>query len=253
MKDLMRTCLMKVKSMETEFYYMSELDYSQEIAILNASNHNNLVIFGPPGTGKSQTITNVIADNLAKGKRVLMVSQKRAALDVIYNRLGSIQDKAILIHDANLGKKEFYAKNIRLFEQFETKYGVEFHYKNRREQVSPKGDSKAKSNIRKLSKKIDDFIDEMNLVYEFLYTKNEHGFTGQEMLLNSIDSSELSSNDPKLNKVRKLFKKLVYNKLTIKDIALMQEKQKEIRSIDSLREYHSLKDKHPLLTKLNKK
>lgn len=241
------------QSKETDFYYMSELDYSQEIAILNAGKHSNLVIFGPPGTGKSQTITNIIADSLAKGKRVLMVSQKRAALDVIYNRLGSIQDKAVLIHDANIGKKEFYAKNVRLFEKFETKYGVEFHYKNRREQISPEGHLLAKSDIKKLSKDIDAFVDEMNLVYEFLYTKNIHGFTGQEMLLKSIDSSELSSNDPKLNKVRRLFKKLVYNKLSIEDIVLIQEKQKDIRSIDSLREYNELGHKHPLLTNLNSK
>jgi hypothetical protein len=47
----------------------------------------NLVIQGPPGTGKSQTITNIIANALAEGKRVLFLSEKQAALDVVKRRL----------------------------------------------------------------------------------------------------------------------------------------------------------------------
>ena len=44
-------------------------------------------IFGPPGTGKSQTITNIIGDHLARGQRVLFVCDKRTALDVVNNRM----------------------------------------------------------------------------------------------------------------------------------------------------------------------
>jgi len=47
----------------------------------------SLVVQGPPGTGKSQTIVNIIADALRRGQRVLFVSEKRAALDVVYRRL----------------------------------------------------------------------------------------------------------------------------------------------------------------------
>ena len=50
----------------------------------------NLVIHGPPGTGKSQTIANIIGDHLAKGERVLLVCDKRTALDVVKNRLDHI-------------------------------------------------------------------------------------------------------------------------------------------------------------------
>lgn len=98
------------KISEKDFYYISELDFSQEKAIKKAEFSDALVIYGPPGTGKSQTIANLIADNLAKGKKVLMVSEKRAALDVIYNRLSKINSKIVLIHDAQKGKKEFYEK-----------------------------------------------------------------------------------------------------------------------------------------------
>ncbi|TWI67730.1 AAA domain-containing protein [Pseudoduganella lurida] len=65
-------------------------DSSQLRAICVAGSGRNLVIEGPPGTGKSQTITNLIAHLLATGKRVLFVSEKMAALDVVHRRLGAI-------------------------------------------------------------------------------------------------------------------------------------------------------------------
>ncbi len=62
-------------------------DYSQLIAIADAQDGLNLVIHGPPGTGKSQTIANVISTCIAEGKSVLFVSEKTAALDVVKRRL----------------------------------------------------------------------------------------------------------------------------------------------------------------------
>jgi very-short-patch-repair endonuclease len=65
-------------------------DSSQLRAICVASEGKNLVIEGPPGTGKSQTITNLIAHLLASGKTVLFVSEKMAALEVVHRRLNSL-------------------------------------------------------------------------------------------------------------------------------------------------------------------
>ncbi|KXW57348.1 RecBCD enzyme subunit RecD [Ferrovum myxofaciens] len=65
-------------------------DSSQLRAICAASGKKNLVIEGPPGTGKSQTITNLIAHLLATGKTVLFVSEKMAALEVVHRRLNSL-------------------------------------------------------------------------------------------------------------------------------------------------------------------
>jgi hypothetical protein len=64
-----------------------EADSSQQCAIAGIAAGQHAVIHGPPGTGKSQTITNLIATLVANGKRVLFVAEKRAALEVVQQRL----------------------------------------------------------------------------------------------------------------------------------------------------------------------
>jgi very-short-patch-repair endonuclease len=66
---------------------IQDADASQHSALVDVMRGKNLVIQGPPGTGKSQTITNIIANALAEGKRVLFLSEKQAALDVVKRRL----------------------------------------------------------------------------------------------------------------------------------------------------------------------
>tara|TARA_B100000953_G_scaffold289860_1_gene274321 strand:+ start:4378 stop:10155 length:5778 start_codon:yes stop_codon:yes gene_type:complete len=65
-------------------------DSSQMAAVLSAANGNSFVLQGPPGTGKSQTIANMIAHCIGIGKRVLFVSEKKVALEVVYRRLQEI-------------------------------------------------------------------------------------------------------------------------------------------------------------------
>ena len=62
-------------------------DSSQLAAVLAAAEGRDFVLIGPPGTGKSQTITNIIADQLGRGRTVLFVAEKSAALDVVHRRL----------------------------------------------------------------------------------------------------------------------------------------------------------------------
>ncbi|PJX21131.1 DNA helicase [Advenella sp. S44] len=62
-------------------------DSSQLAAVVAAAERRDFVLIGPPGTGKSQTITNIIADQLARGRTVLFVAEKAAALDVVQRRL----------------------------------------------------------------------------------------------------------------------------------------------------------------------
>ncbi len=66
---------------------IQDADASQHSALVDVMQGENLVIQGPPGTGKSQTITNIIANALAKGKTVLFLAEKQAALEVVKRRL----------------------------------------------------------------------------------------------------------------------------------------------------------------------
>ena len=84
-------------------------DATQDAAVALARTGRSFIIQGPPGTGKSQTITDLIADYAARGKRVLFVCEKRAALDVVFHRLGQagLDGLSCIIHDLQEDKKGF--------------------------------------------------------------------------------------------------------------------------------------------------
>jgi hypothetical protein len=88
-------------------------DSSQLSAVMAAANGKDFVLIGPPGTGKSQTIANVVAQCLAEGKTVLLVSEKIVALDVVYRRLRDVKlgDFCLELHSNR-------AKKTEVLEQF---------------------------------------------------------------------------------------------------------------------------------------
>lgn len=89
-------------------YHIMDADPSQIAVIEDVKAGRNLVVEGPPGTGKSQTITNVIAELLAAGKSVLFVSEKMAALKVVKDRLdrGKLGNYCLELHSRKSNKKE---------------------------------------------------------------------------------------------------------------------------------------------------
>ncbi len=100
----------KAKKKAPETYAVRMMDYAQSEVLKKVNEMGNMVIYGPPGTGKSQTIVNIISDAICKHKRVLVVSQKKAALDVVFNRLGLLNAKAMYINDEYKEKKSFYER-----------------------------------------------------------------------------------------------------------------------------------------------
>lgn len=88
-------------------YHIVNADSSQISVIEDVKSGKNLVVEGPPGTGKSQTITNLIAELLMMGKSVLFVSEKMAALQVVKKRLDTIGlgDMCLEIHSHKAQKK----------------------------------------------------------------------------------------------------------------------------------------------------
>ena len=91
-----------------EWHEVVDSDSSQEEAILLSKLGVSFVMQGPPGTGKSQTITNIIAEALADGKKVLFVSEKAAALQVVLKRLTEVglDDFCLSLHNYKANKKE---------------------------------------------------------------------------------------------------------------------------------------------------
>lgn len=87
-------------------------DSSQLAAVMAAAAGHDFVLEGPPGTGKSQTITNIIAHCLAHGKRVLFVAEKRAALDVVHRRLreDGLEPFCLELHSNKTGKADVLAQ-----------------------------------------------------------------------------------------------------------------------------------------------
>lgn len=73
-----------------ELHHVVDADSSQTVVIAEAASGRSLVVKGPPGTGKSQTITNIIASAVARGKKVLFVAEKMAALEVVHRRLKQV-------------------------------------------------------------------------------------------------------------------------------------------------------------------
>ncbi len=89
-------------------------DASQLFAIGKAAQGESFVLHGPPGTGKSQTITTLIANALAQGKSVLFVAEKMAALEVVQKRLSKIGlgDFCLELH-SNKAKKRYVLDQLR--------------------------------------------------------------------------------------------------------------------------------------------
>ncbi len=91
-----------------EDFSILDADATQRRCIEAARQGQSYVMQGPPGTGKSQTIANVISDAIARGKRVLFVSEKAAALDVVHKRLAreGLDEFCLLLHGEHAARRE---------------------------------------------------------------------------------------------------------------------------------------------------
>ncbi len=95
-----------------------DADSSQQRALLAVKTGHDLALEGPPGTGKSQTIANLIAGALADGRSVLFVSEKMAALQVVYGRLATLglHDFCLELHSNKANKRAVIAELARVLD-----------------------------------------------------------------------------------------------------------------------------------------
>ena len=159
----------KNKKYDERVYTINDLDYAQESAIQKLNESGNMVIYGPPGTGKSQTIVNIISDALCKNKKVLVVSQKKAALDVVYNRLKNLNSKCMFITDAEKNKVAFYERCNQMHQAVMSGGKVV---------VSKDDFDKVENNIKAETR-------ELQIISDTLFSKTPFGLSLQEMYTNS--------------------------------------------------------------------
>jgi hypothetical protein len=100
-------------------YQVLDADSSQRVSIEYALRGQSFVMKGPPGTGKSQTIANMIAECIANGKSVLFVSDKMAALEVVYKRLSEVglAHFCLELHSSKANKQQVVAELKRSLDE----------------------------------------------------------------------------------------------------------------------------------------
>ncbi len=98
----------EIKEVHQDYALIDDADSSQHSALIDVMKGKNLVIEGPPGTGKSQTITNLIATAMLAGKKVLFVAEKLAALEVVKRRLdkAGLGDFCLELHSHKSQKRK---------------------------------------------------------------------------------------------------------------------------------------------------
>jgi hypothetical protein len=118
-------------------------DSSQLEAILAAEEGQSFVLDGPPGTGKSQTIANMIVNFMYRGKKVLFVAEKEVALEVVKKRLDDLNlgSFCLEIHSAKANKKDVLNQLAKALEVGQTKvpstfFGQALDLKNKRESLN---------------------------------------------------------------------------------------------------------------------
>ncbi len=154
-----------------------ELDVWQEKALKTIKSGNSLIVQGPPGTGKSQLICNLISDFIARGKSVLLVCQKKAALDIVYDRLKekSLSEFMGLMHDFKNDRKTIY-------EQVASQIDRLHEYQQRNNSLDS---IQLERTFLQSSRAIDQLAEELEEFKFALYNDKECGKSVKELYLTS--------------------------------------------------------------------
>ncbi|NQZ75408.1 MAG: DUF4011 domain-containing protein [Ekhidna sp.] len=163
------------------------LDAYQEQALKEIKKGNSMVVQGPPGTGKSQLISNLICDFIARGKNVLLVCQKRAALDVVYSRLKEkdVHDFVALVHDFKNDRKPIYEQIDQQIESIDV-------YKGKNNSLDA---IQLERGFLQASRRIDQIVEELQDFKDALFDESECGKSVKELYLTSNpDEAHFSMN-----------------------------------------------------------
>lgn len=162
---------------EDQTFTPFKMDAYQENVIKAIKKGNSAVVQGPPGTGKSQLICNLVADYIARGKNVLVVSQKRAALDVVFERLKEkeLNDFIGLLHDFKNDRKSIYEQLEGQMDRLEDYQSIN----NSLDAIQ------LERNFLKTSRRIDQLDEELSEFKESLFDESECALSVKELYLTS--------------------------------------------------------------------
>ena len=210
---------------EKDIAYINSVNSAQEQVMAAMEWMDELVVQGPPGTGKSQVITSLITDAVNKGKTVLMVSEKKTALDVVYSRLGHLSKYVMMIDDVT--NKDLFYDQLR----------------NMLDLPSNK-DTEAKD-TGPISEEIDRYIDELTRIADGMYSPNDFGIEPYRMysLVKKVDL-----NDAKEFERYTLLKENISQSLMLvryPDLLRTYERFKDRGVISNLRTYYQCLDTAP--------
>lgn len=152
-----------------------ELDAHQEKALGLIKKGNSMIVQGPPGTGKSQLISNLICDYIARGKNILVVCQKKAALDVVFNRLKEkeLHDFVGLVHDFKNDRKDIFLQIANQIDKID-------EYKQKNNSLDA---IQLERTFQQASRKIDQSIEELEEFKKLLFDDSECGKSIKELYL----------------------------------------------------------------------
>lgn len=196
---------------DEEIYYVNKLNQEQlkALKIINQPKIRNLAIWGPPGTGKSQTIISIIYDSIIKNKTCAVIAEKLAALDVIYNRLPELHYLTLKVTDLT-NKNNFYQQISEAINYYE-KLNEENNF--------------YKTNIKELKKQHHELLNKLNtLDINKKISEADNLTTLQLMKKINIVKINISEID--------IEKKLIINKL------IQNIKQKSLTITEIINYYH---------------
>lgn len=171
--EFIEACDVDKKIDPENFYAPLNADSSQIIAIDASSNGKDFVLEGPPGTGKSETIANMIAHNIAIGRKVLFVSEKMAALDVVYSRLKKVGlgHLCLELHSNKASKKNVV------------------------EQINESWQANQEASLNTWKKKAQDLKSlrcELNVYVKELHKKSSFGFSVRDAIARSVSDNSVA-------------------------------------------------------------
>ena len=211
-------------------YIVKMLDFAQSEVVRRVDRTGNMVIYGPPGTGKSQTIVNIITDAICKHKRVLVVSQKKAALDVVFNRLGVLNSKAMYVSDESKEKQAFYERCLAA------------HQANEIESLADT--ERLENEYDELESRVNEEIGHLETIFRVLNEVRPFGLSLVDMYSSSY---QLAKNSVEYNIYLKLIEHKEIMSLTYKEL---RDALFSIRAMDLADMYYTFmlgKEKNPLI------